>query len=86
MVTLSAVTCPRCREDRASLITEINDPMGRRYYCCVCGLEFKPPELMDGGGVGAVGLDDPQAVALIVVARINQRNCIICFRSQSHSK
>lgn len=36
-----AVACPRCTEDRPTLITEINDPMGKRYYCCVCGYEFR---------------------------------------------
>lgn len=35
------VACPRCHEDRVSLIHEITDPMGKRYYCCVCGYEFK---------------------------------------------
>ena len=41
MVTFSSVSCPRCQEWRASLITEITDPMGQRYYCCVCACEFR---------------------------------------------
>lgn len=34
--------CPRCGEDRPTLITEVIDPMGRRFYCCMCAFEFKP--------------------------------------------
>ena len=35
------ITCPRCGEDRPTLITEVIDPMGRRFYCAVCAHEFK---------------------------------------------
>jgi hypothetical protein len=41
MITPGAVVCPKCTEDRPTLISEINDPMGKRYYCCVCGHEFR---------------------------------------------
>lgn len=41
MVTPGRVTCPKCLEDRPTLISEITDPLGKRFYCCVCGHEFK---------------------------------------------
>lgn len=34
------VTCGKCGEDRPTLIHEITDPRGTRFYCCVCGHEF----------------------------------------------
>jgi len=43
MTTFSDVACPKCHEWRASLITKITDPMGERYYCCVCAHEFRVP-------------------------------------------
>ena len=37
-----AVVCPKCGEDRSpTMISEINDPMGKRFYCCCCGHEFR---------------------------------------------
>lgn len=44
MVKIGAVVCPRCREDRESLISEIKDPMGQRYVCMVCSCEFRVPK------------------------------------------
>lgn len=35
------VACPRCHEDRVSLIHKIEDPRGERYVCMVCSKEFK---------------------------------------------
>lgn len=34
------VSCTKCGEDRPTLISEIIDPMGKRYYCCVCAHVF----------------------------------------------
>lgn len=50
MVPSGEITCPKCGEDRGTLISEINDPRGKRFYCCVCGHEFReslrtPPEV-----------------------------------------
>lgn len=42
MMTASDVVCPKCHEWRTTLITEINDPMGKRFYCCCCSHEFDP--------------------------------------------
>lgn len=39
------ITCTKCGEDRPTLIHEITDPLGKRYYCCVCGHEFQSSEL-----------------------------------------
>lgn len=36
MIPLSDVACPRCGEDRATLISEVIDPTGKQFYCCVC--------------------------------------------------
>lgn len=41
MVPLSDVVCPRCGEDRVTLISKIVDPLGERYYCDVCAFEFR---------------------------------------------
>jgi len=41
MAIVGDVVCPHCDEDRVSLIHEIKDTLGKRYYCCVCGHEFK---------------------------------------------
>ena len=41
MTTFSAVACPKCGEWREKLITPIDDPMGKRFYCCVCAHEFR---------------------------------------------
>jgi rubredoxin len=41
MVTPGDVTCPKCGEDRPTLITEVVDPMPHRYFCSVCAHEFK---------------------------------------------
>lgn len=35
------IPCPKCKEDRPTLISEINDPMGKRYFCCLCAHEFR---------------------------------------------
>jgi transposase-like protein len=40
-MTFSAVTCPKCGEWRATLVTEVIDPMGKRWFCSVCAHEFK---------------------------------------------
>ena len=40
-VLIGAVVCPKCHEDRVTLIHEISDPMGKRFYCCCCGHEFR---------------------------------------------
>ena len=41
MITPGAVVCPKCSEDRPTLIHEITDPMGKRYVCMVCSKEFR---------------------------------------------
>ena len=41
MVKVGAITCPKCGEDRETLITEVIDPMGKRWFCSVCAHEFK---------------------------------------------
>jgi hypothetical protein len=41
MIAFSAVTCPKCQEWRATMITEVIDPMGKRYFCGCCAHEFK---------------------------------------------
>ena len=41
MVKIGDVVCPRCTEDRETLISKINDPMGERYVCMVCSCEFR---------------------------------------------
>jgi formate dehydrogenase maturation protein FdhE len=33
--------CPKCGEWRATLISQITDPLGERYYCAVCAHEFR---------------------------------------------
>jgi hypothetical protein len=38
---MSVPQCPKCGEWRATLISQIIDPMGKRYYCSVCAHEFK---------------------------------------------
>lgn len=43
MVTPGTVVCEKCGEDRPTLIHKIVDPLGERFYCCVCGHEFKAP-------------------------------------------
>lgn len=35
------VPCAKCGEDRPTLISEINDPLGKRYFCGVCAHEFR---------------------------------------------
>lgn len=44
MVTPGTVTCPKkgCGED--VMIDEINDPMGKRFFCRVCAHEFTEAE------------------------------------------
>lgn len=64
MITPGAVTCPQkgCGEDRPTLIHKITDPMGERFYCCVCGHEFRLRlETPDRQGIG-----DPRMKALPV--------------------
>jgi transposase-like protein len=46
MVTVGDVACPRCDEDRVTLIHKIIDALGARYYCCVCAHEFKVPPIL----------------------------------------
>lgn len=60
MATVGTVTCPQkgCGEDRVSLIHEINDPMGKRYYCCVCGHEFKQGSELSIQKQTTIGLRD----------------------------
>lgn len=42
MAVLSgAVVCPKCGEDRVTLVTEVIDPMGKRWFCSVCAHEFR---------------------------------------------
>jgi hypothetical protein len=45
MVIVGNVACPRCDEDRVTLIHKIIDALGARYYCCVCAHEFKVPPI-----------------------------------------
>lgn len=40
-VQIGEVACPRCHEDRVSLIHKIEDPRGERYVCMVCSKEFR---------------------------------------------
>jgi transposase-like protein len=40
MITPGDVACPKCGEDRPTLIHEIIDPRGARYVCMVCSCEF----------------------------------------------
>ena len=40
-VLIGAVACPKCHEDRVTLVTEVIDPMGRRWFCSVCAHEWK---------------------------------------------
>lgn len=42
MATVGTVTCPKCGEDRITLVHEITDAMGKRYVCMVCSKEFRP--------------------------------------------
>lgn len=44
MVTIGDVACPRCDEDRVTMISVIIDPMGKRYYCSMCAYEFREQE------------------------------------------
>ena len=34
------IPCPKCGEDRPTLIHQIIDPRGMRYVCMVCSHEF----------------------------------------------
>jgi hypothetical protein len=43
MITPGSVICPKCTEDRPTLIHLIVDPRGPRYVCMVCSCEFLPP-------------------------------------------
>lgn len=36
-----AIICPKCGEDRVSLVTAVIDPMGKRWFCAVCAHEFR---------------------------------------------
>lgn len=42
------IACPKCGEDRPTLITEVVDPMGRRFFCAVCAHEFRETKAWDG--------------------------------------
>lgn len=41
MVKIGDVVCPRCGEDRETLVTPVEDPMGKRWFCSVCAHEFR---------------------------------------------
>lgn len=43
MITPGSVSCPRCTEDRPTLIHKIEDRLGERYVCMVCSCEFREP-------------------------------------------
>jgi hypothetical protein len=53
MTIVGDVACPRCGEDRVTMITEVIDPMGRRYFCCLCALEFRVTGRKDATEAGA---------------------------------
>lgn len=53
-VQIGEVACPRCHEDRVSLIHEIVDPLGTRFYCCVCACEFRP-DAVNTSNNGTIG-------------------------------
>jgi transposase-like protein len=40
-VQIGGVVCPKCGEDRVTLVTEVIDPMGKRWFCSVCACEFR---------------------------------------------
>lgn len=44
MVKIGEVACPKCGEDRETLVSEVIDLMGQRYFCSVCAHEFRPSE------------------------------------------
>lgn len=35
------IICPKCGEDRPTLVTEVIDPLGKRYFCSLCAHEFR---------------------------------------------
>jgi hypothetical protein len=60
MITFSAVTCPKCHEWRATMITEVIDPMGKRYFCGCCAHEFRATSSeLSTGSQDKIGVRDP---------------------------
>ena len=45
MVKVGEITCPKCGEDRETLITPVIDPLGKRWFCSVCAHEFRVIEV-----------------------------------------